>query len=104
VPVSFVNNGTPGITYTEAFTVVFNPPRSGFSLNTANGGIYYQLATPGPGAAVLDVVWESFEHFLLPGMQRFDSTDGEGMPWARQFAGIRMRSANAATPASVTVI
>jgi len=104
VTVPLLNNAVPGVTYADAFTVVFNPPRVGFSLNVANGGIFYQVSTPGPGAAAADVNWEPFEHFLLPGMQRFESPADEGFAYSHAFGGVRVRSSSAATPASVTVI
>jgi hypothetical protein len=50
------------------------------------------------------VNWEPFEHFLLPGMQRFESPADEGFAYSHAFGGVRVRSSSAATPASVTVI
>ena len=106
MPVSFLNNASPGVTYTDAFTVVFYPYRvTGFALNLANASIFYQLAVPGPGASTLDVIWEPFEHFLIPGMQRFNNPGDEGFPFAHAFAAVRVRAAAAGSPApSVTVI
>lgn len=88
--------------YTDSRTVIFPYRRAGFAVNVLNAAIMYQLAIYGPAGR--EAAWESLEHRLDPSLNSFNNVTHEGFPDGTSFAGIRIRSAVAGTPATVTVI
>lgn len=103
MPAAVLNNAATQDAYVDALTVVFVNPRSSFSLDISNAAIMYQLAVPGLSGRMGDLAWEMSEHYKLPTLNSFESPDKEGFPGVLQFAGVRVRSAAAATPARVSV-
>lgn len=89
-------------TYVDALTVQFAFPRKSFAVNVFNASVMYQVAVYGPAGR--EPSWETLEHQLAPSLSSFDDPPSEGFPPGSQYAGIRIRSAIAGTPAVVTVI
>jgi hypothetical protein len=102
MPVANLNAASTQDAYVDALTVQFGFGRRAFSVNVTNAAVMYQVAILGPAGR--DADWEMLEHRLDPSLNTFDAPENEGFPPASQFAGIRLRSAVAATPAIVTVI
>lgn len=95
--------------YTDASTVIFAAPRRAFGVTVTNGAVMYQLGwVDDVRYGTRDVTWEHLEHQLLPSMNQFTDTAGEGLPPMSWFAGIRFRSpvfvGSPITAAVVTVI
>jgi hypothetical protein len=101
MPVAYLNAASTQNTYTDALTVQFAFGRPAFSVNVFNAAIMYQLGVFGPAGR--DIAWEGAEHRLDPSLSTFDNPVNEGFPPGSKFAGIRVRSALASTPAIVTV-
>lgn len=97
------NNVQTGNAYDDARSVIFPVPKPGFSLTVSNAAIFYQLARPGSTGRAGDYVWDGNEYMLVPSLSNFTDAAVE-IPGASAFAGVRVRSAVAGTPASVTVI
>lgn len=104
MPTPVLNNAATTDNYSDANTVVFTQPKTGFALNVANAAIYYQLAIPGQSGQLGNYTWESIEHYLLPTYTNFRNPSDEGFSGSQFFAGVRVRSAVTGTPARVTVI
>jgi hypothetical protein len=102
MPVANLNAVQTTDLYTDSRTVIFPYQRAGFSANVLNAAIMYQLAIYGPAGR--EASWEALEHRLDPSLNSFNNVTHEGFPAGTYFAGIRIRSAVAGTPAVVTVL
>lgn len=102
MPVGNLNAVASTDLYTDSRTVIFPYRRAGFSVNVLNAAIMYQVAIFGPAGR--EASWESMEHRLDPSLNSFNNVTHEGFPDGSSFAGIRIRSALAGTPAIVTVL
>lgn len=102
MPVANLNAVQSTDLYTDSRTVVFPYKRAGFSVNVLNAAIMYQLAIYGPAGR--EPAWEPLEHRLDPSLNSFNNVTHEGFPDESSFAGIRIRSAVAGSPAIVSVL
>lgn len=99
VPV--LNNAVTTDIYQE---VIFTFPKNGFALNVTNAAVFYQVGIPGASGSASDVVWDTLDHYVAPSMTNFVDPAQEGFQGTTKFAGVRVKSAVAGTPARVTVI
>lgn len=102
MPVPNLNAATTQNAYADALTVQFPFARQAFALNVFNAAVMYQVGVYGPAGR--EVSWEPLEHRLDPSLSSFDDPGNEGFPPGSKFAGVRIRSAVANTPAIITVI
>jgi hypothetical protein len=101
MPVPYLNNVATQNGYVDALTVQFSFARKAFAVNVFNAAIYYKVGVTAQSGR--DIVWESDEHFLAPSLSTFEDPTAEGFAEGVKFAGIKLRSAVAGTPARVTV-
>lgn len=102
MPAARLNNVSTANTYTDTTTAIFGRGRPGFTMDVNGAAVYYILAWMNPGDR--EPTWaDQDEVFKVPSFNSFNDVEKEGLPPGTMFAGIKVRSAVANTPAQVTV-